>query len=156
MSTGEPPIMRIRGIKDGKTMGKKALVRALIAPLALFAAGCGENVLDDLYRPAGAEIVFSAAGGYANGVGTEYSGDARSVTGYTSPFERIDWSDGDMITVSYTRGSSRSSADFRVGVPERSWEPKTTWTSRSSRCRRRSATSPLPLYIMTAPGRVLT
>ena len=112
--------MRIRGIKDGMTMGKKVLFRALIAPLVLFAVGCEENALNDIYRPAGTEIVFSAAGGYANGVETrtEYSGDAHSVTGYTSPFERIDWSDGDMITVSYTRGSNRSSADFRVGVPE--------------------------------------
>ena len=105
-------------------MEKKALILALIAPLALFVTGCGEGVLNDLYRPAGAEIVFSAAGGYNNGVETrtEYSGDARSVTGYTCPFERIDWCDGDLVTVSYVREGNSSSAGFRVGVPEASFE----------------------------------
>ncbi len=107
-------------------MERKGIRLALIAPLALFVTGCGEGVLNDLYRPVGAEIMFSAAGGYNNGVGvetrTEYSGDARSVTGYTYPFERIDWCDGDMVTVSYVCGSNSSSADFKVGVPEASAE----------------------------------
>jgi len=101
-------------------MRKIGLLRVLLAPLALFAIGCEVQNLDALYRPEGAEIVFSAAGGYVNGVETrtEYSGDVNPVTGYTNPYERIDWSDGDRITISYVRGSDCSSADFTVGVPE--------------------------------------
>lgn len=112
--------MKTRGIKGGVKMEKKVLFRVLVMPLVIFAAACGEISVNELYRPAGSEIMLSAACGYANGMETrtEYSGDARSVTGYTYPFERIDWCDGDMITVSYVRGGNRSYADFRVGVPE--------------------------------------
>lgn len=100
----------------------KIIVKAVLgACLGVFAAGCGGFTdMGEGCLAAGSEIVFSAAGGYDNGVETrtEYSGSTAGVAGYANPFERIDWCDGDLVSVSYSRGSSFSSADFRVDLLE--------------------------------------
>ena len=60
------------------------LAIALMGGLFLFATSCvKETNNNDKYRPAGSQIVFSAATGYDNGVETrtEYTGDMKTVTG---------------------------------------------------------------------------
>ncbi len=75
---------------------------ALIGALALLSASCEKEVSsnDEVYRPVGSKIVFSVATGYDNGVETkaEYSGE---LFGSSPKRERIDWVDGDPITVIY-------------------------------------------------------
>ena len=73
---------------------------ALCAGLVFAATAC-ENVseINEMYRPAGTPIVFSASSGYQNGVETkaEYSGyyyDSRT-------YERIDWVSGDPVEIVY-------------------------------------------------------
>ena len=107
-------------IKDGgKEMKKNLLMTiALIGGLFLFATSCVKETNDnDQIRPIGGAIVFSAATGYDNGVETrtEYTGDMKTVTGYTNPFERIDWVANDQLTVYYRRGTgSFSNAGYKI------------------------------------------
>ena len=91
---------------------------ALIGSFVLLAASCEKEVTsnEDLYRPAGTPIVFSAATGYQNAPETraEYSGKVYGGTlnSSTPVYERIDWKSGDKIQIvhnstaaSYTVGS---------------------------------------------------
>lgn len=79
---------------------------ALIGAIALLAASCEESELtsnDQVYRPVGSKIDFSAATTYENGPATraEYSGQMFTLTGYTNPIERIDWVANDPIKIAY-------------------------------------------------------
>lgn len=80
---------------------------ALVGSFLLFAASCEKEVIsnEDLYRPAGSPIVFSAATGYQNGVATkaEYSGVlyGGALSSSTPTYERIDWVNNDPIKIVY-------------------------------------------------------
>ena len=79
---------------------------ALSTGLLFTAVACvNESDIDDLYRPAGTPIVFSAASGYSNGVETraEYSGN---LYGSTTSYERIDWKQNDKIRIIYNGGDA--------------------------------------------------
>ena len=80
----------------------------------LLSTGCAkESSVNEKYRPAGAEISFSASTGYENGSGTrtEYSG----VLSGTSPqYERIDWVSGDKVAIAYVHGSISKASDYVV------------------------------------------
>lgn len=75
-------------------------ILALSAGLLFTATACvNETEINELYRPAGTPIVFSAASGYDNGVETkaEYSGHFYNSKSY----ERIDWFPGDKVRIVY-------------------------------------------------------
>ena len=99
---------------------KKNLLLAisLIGGLFLFATSCvKEKDVNEKYRPAGSEIRFAAATGYDNGVETrtEYTGDMKTVSGYTNKFERIDWVTDDPLKIYYQRGTgSYSNAIYKI------------------------------------------
>ena len=91
---------------------------ALIGGLFLFATSCvKETNENDKYRPVGSPIIFSAATGYDNGVETrtEYTGDLKTVSGITNPFERIDWVANDPLKIYYRRGNGAySNAVYKI------------------------------------------
>ena len=95
---------------------KRFIHIALIGAVALLAAACQEKEIttqDDLYRPAGSKISFTAETGYDNGIETkaEYSG---ALFGSSPKRERIDWKSGDAIQIIY----NGSAGDFTVsGTP---------------------------------------
>ena len=105
-------------------MKKYISFAASFAGLLLFAVACEEFTdINEQYRPAGSQIVFSASSEYNNGVATktEYSGDYDNpVTGYSNPFERINWVANDPITVYYLRGTSTANDDYTVSAPTNS------------------------------------
>lgn len=78
---------------------------AIIGSAMLLTASCVEEVTsnEDLYRPAGTPIVFSAATSYANAPETraEYSGDLFNgpLSSTTPAYERIFWENGDKIRI---------------------------------------------------------
>ncbi len=80
---------------------------AFVGSILLFAASCEKEITsnEDLYRPAGSPIVFSAATGYQNGVETkaEYSGVlyGGALSSSTPTYERIDWVNNDPIKIVY-------------------------------------------------------
>ena len=94
------------------------LAIALIGGMFLFATSCvKEKDVNEKYRPAGSQIVFSAATGYDNGVETrtEYTGDMKTVTGYSNQFERIDWVANDPLKIYYRRGNgSFTNAVYKI------------------------------------------
>ena len=88
---------------------------ALIAGLAFAATSCVKvNEINEMYRPAGTPIVFSASSGYQNGVETraEYSGFVTTdhLTGTSNNYERIDWEQNDPIKIVY----NGTTAEFKV------------------------------------------
>ena len=89
---------------------------ALIGSFVLLAASCEKEVTsnEDLYRPAGTPIVFSAATSYQNAPETraEYSGD---LTSTTPVYERIYWEDGDKIQIVHN-GTAPSSYIIATGT----------------------------------------
>ena len=89
---------------------------SLACVLGLTLSCMKEAEINEKYRPSGTEIVFGASTGYQNGDGvrTEYSGATSSVTGYTNPFERIDWVSGDDMTIYYRRGSTTQTGVYGV------------------------------------------
>jgi hypothetical protein len=88
---------------------------ALIAGLAFATTACVKvNEINEMYRPAGTPIVFSASSGYQNGIETraEYSGFVTTdhLTGTTNNYERIDWEKDDPIKIVY----NGTTAEFKV------------------------------------------
>lgn len=88
---------------------------ALIAGLAFAATACVKvNEVNEMYRPAGTPIVFSASSGYQNGIETraEYSGFVTTdhLTGTSNNYERIDWEQDDPIKIVY----NGTAASFKV------------------------------------------
>ena len=75
---------------------------ALIGAFALLAVACVKEISsnEELYRPKGTPISFSAEAVYDNGVETraEYSGQ---LYGSTTRYERINWENGDKIRIVY-------------------------------------------------------
>lgn len=105
-------------------MKKYISFAALFAGLILFAVACEEYTdINQEFRPVGSPIVFSATSEFNNGVATktEYSGDHdNTVSGYSNPYERINWVANDPIKVSYIRGTSSSSSVYTVSAPSSS------------------------------------
>ena len=94
----------------------RMLTITLVGGLVVLAAGCvKEQDMNEMYRPEGTPIIFTAATGYENGNGTrtEYSGsffDAngnpnQNLTGTANNYERIDWVANDPVKVFYAHGS---------------------------------------------------
>ena len=96
------------------------LTASLLGGILLLAASCvKEKSNDDIYRPDGSEIIFSAATEYANGDGTrtEYSGaniSGTNVSGTAATFERINWVDGDDVKIYYKVGSTASNGTYNI------------------------------------------
>ena len=81
---------------------------ALIGAFALLTAACVKEITsnDELYRPKGSPIVFSAATGYDNGVATRavYTGAVYGTSDLyqrSDSYERIDWEVGDPVKIVY-------------------------------------------------------
>ena len=86
------------------------------ATMLLFVSCQREEEVNEQYRPAGTEIVFGAETGYSNGLGetrTMYSG---ALTTTTPKYERIDWLNGDDMTIEYVRGSVSENGVYAVGT----------------------------------------
>ena len=90
---------------------------ALIGASALLTAACVQEITsnEEMYRPAGSPIVFSAATSYDNGVATRavYSGEVfGSSTLYqnSDSYERIDWEKNDQIRLYY----NTTPGDYKV------------------------------------------
>ncbi len=88
---------------------------ALIAGLAFATTACVKvNEVNEMYRPVGTPIVFSASSGYQNGIETraEYSGFVTTdhLTGTSNNYERIDWEQDDPIKIVY----NGTAASFKV------------------------------------------
>ena len=95
------------------------LTVTLIGGLFLAASCAREKTTEELLRPVGSEIVFSAATGFDNGEGTRavYSGKDQAnhwVETIASRMERIDWENGDRVAITYAAGSSTTSAEYAV------------------------------------------
>ena len=95
------------------------LIVTLIGGLFLAASCAREKTTEELLRPVGSEIVFSAATGFDNGEGTRavYSGKDQAnhwVETIASRMERIDWENGDRVAITYAAGSSTTSAEYAV------------------------------------------
>lgn len=91
------------------------LTASLLGGIVLLAGCVKEKSNDDIYRPAGSEIVFGAATEYVNGDGTrtEYSGS--DVTSGTTTYERINWISGDDMTIYYAiDGTNTQNAVYNV------------------------------------------
>lgn len=89
------------------------LAAALLGGLMILSAACvKEAAINEQYRPAGSEIVFSAATGYNNGVGTrtEYSGYINN----SNDYERINWLQNDPMTITYTHGEESQNGKYLV------------------------------------------
>ena len=89
------------------------LAASLLGGLMILSAACvKEEAINEKYRPAGSDIVFSAATGYNNGLDTrtEYSGYINS----SNDYERIDWVDQDPMTINYVHGEASASAKYQV------------------------------------------
>ena len=98
---------------------------ALIGGFMLLAASCEKEITsyEDLYRPAGSPIVFSAATSYQNAPETraEYSGAifGGTLNSSTPVYERIDWSVGDKIQIVHNgTAASYTVASFSNNDPE--------------------------------------
>ena len=86
---------------------------ALIGVYALLTAACVKEITsnDELYRPKGSPIVFSAATGYDNGVATRavYTGAVYGTSDlyqHSDSYERIDWEVGDPVKIIYNTTNS--------------------------------------------------
>lgn len=93
-------------------------VIAALAALVLLSAGCKKN---SWRLEPGTQIRFRAVSDPGRDLDskTTYSGQFFTVDGYTNKFERIDWSEGDLITIAYlshTNGSNFkiASDDYKV------------------------------------------
>jgi hypothetical protein len=104
-------------------LNAKDIRKILLGGCVLLAAVCcvkEEDRHEEGNREAGSKVVFSAATEYANGDGTrtEFSGirvAGEVVSGVTQYYERIDWVNGDPMTIYYANGSSTpTSADYQV------------------------------------------
>lgn len=84
---------------------------AIIGAVALLSSACVKEITsnEELYRPKGTPIVFSAISSYDNGINTkaEYSG---KLYGTSPVIERIDWKANDPIRIVY----NGTAADFTV------------------------------------------
>ncbi len=115
---------------------KKNVLKSIVlfGGILFLAASCVKEIesKNDTYRPAGSPIVFSAATGYDNGVATRttYSGETVTLSGYSNPFERIDWVSGDKIKVCYFNGGA--AAVYTVGSPTADGEKSTADISSQS------------------------
>ena len=103
-------------------MKKYISFTALLAGLLLLTSACEQFAdINGQLRPAGTPIVFAASTGYQNAPETRtvYSGDHdNTVSGIVNPFERIDWVNGDPITVEYIRGNGTpDTGTYTVGTP---------------------------------------
>ena len=93
------------------------IAAALTAGLASFSACMKESEIDEKYRPAGTEIIFSAESTYKNNedTRTEFTNTDVGVSGYTNKFERINWVAGDAMSISYQRsGSTTQTGTYAV------------------------------------------
>ncbi len=115
---------------------KKNVLKSIVlfGGILFLAASCVKEIesKNDTYRPAGSPIVFSAATGYDNGVATRttYSGETVTLSGYSNPFERIDWVSGDKVKVCYFNGGA--AAVYTVGSPTADGEKSTADISSQS------------------------
>lgn len=109
---------------------KKSIIKAiaLMGGILVLFASCVKEVTsnNELYRPEGTPIVFAAETGYDNGIETrtEYSGVTATVSGFTNPFERINWKDNDQIKIYYA--TAGTSAVYTVGDPTNDNEKSTS------------------------------
>lgn len=94
-------------------MKKQLTIISLLGILALLASCEKEKETNNqIYRPAGSEIAFSAATGYENiRTRTEYSGD---LYGTSNAYERIDWEKNDPMTILYVNGTTPSTQVYKV------------------------------------------
>lgn len=127
------------------------LTASLLGGIVLLAGCVKEKSNDDIYRPAGSEIVFGAATEYVNGDGTrtEYSGS--DVNSGAATYERINWVSSDDMKIYYAiDGTNAQNAvynvdgagnadgkDSRVGISA-STSTKLTWGSASNNHRFRA------------------
>ena len=89
------------------------LAATLLGGLMILSAACvKEAAINEQYRPAGSEIVFSAATGYSNGAGTrtEYSGYINA----SNDYERINWIQDDPMTITYMHGEASQNGKYLV------------------------------------------
>lgn len=89
------------------------LAATLLGGLMILSAACvKEAAINEQYRPAGSEIVFSAATGYSNGIGTrtEYSGYINA----SNDYERINWIQDDPMTITYMHGEASQNGKYLV------------------------------------------
>ena len=99
-------------------MKAKAMQAAALAALVILGAGCKKLS----WRPvAGEQIHFRAVSDFGKDPEskTAYSGEYFSVEGYQNKFERIDWVEGDDITIAYlshTQGTNFiiASDDYKI------------------------------------------
>ena len=90
----------------------KFISLALIGAYALLTAACVKEITsnEELYRPVGSPILFTASTGYDNGVATkaEYSGylNGTPTWGNSTAYERINWEDEDPVLIEYNGNSS--------------------------------------------------
>ena len=108
-------------------MKNNSMIIALLGGLALLAVSCMKvETINEMYRPAGSEIVFGAATSYDNGEATRTEYDAfdgpatrtdysGAIYGSSPKVERIDWVSNDEITIFYKQGSAAAtSGDYGV------------------------------------------
>ena len=89
----------------------------LFSGILVAAASCVKiTEMNDLYRPVGSPIVFTATTGYENGLETkaEYSGQ---LYGSAPSYERIDWVSADPIDIIYNSGTPNSYSVTSVDSP---------------------------------------
>ena len=78
----------------------------LLGTLAFLSSCQSEEMLNEKYRPAGAEITFGASTSYQNDEETRtiYSGEVLGVM--SNRFERIDWENEDQMTIEYNQAAA--------------------------------------------------
>ena len=97
---------------------RRILIATALAALAILTAGCKKHE----WRPAAGELIqFRAVSDFGTDpeTRTAYSGQYFTVDGYANKFERIDWVEGDDITIAYlshTQGSNFiiDSDDYKI------------------------------------------